>query len=141
MRTRLLVTRLVRILAVPLLVAGVAAGAAPAPPTAAARARSQVPAVSTPFFGQFNGVAATSASNAWAVGYGNTAGETLIEHWNGTAWKWAPTPTLASDFYSVAATSASNAWAVGYTAGQTAATLIAHWNGTSWTQVPSPSPG
>jgi hypothetical protein len=30
-------------------------------------------------------VAATSASNAWAVGYTN--GKTLIERWNGTAWK------------------------------------------------------
>jgi hypothetical protein len=40
--------------------------------------------------GQLNGVAATSASNAWAVGdtgIGTTHPRTLILRWNGTAWK------------------------------------------------------
>jgi hypothetical protein len=88
-------------------------------------------------------VTATSASNAWAVGYTN--GEGLIEHWNGTAWKWMSALSLAppsSDFYSVAATSASNAWAVGfYPSSSTASTLIVHWNGKAWKQVPSPGSG
>jgi hypothetical protein len=38
-----------------------------------------------------NGVAATSATNAWAVGHTSTNNggneKTLIAHWNGTSWK------------------------------------------------------
>jgi hypothetical protein len=38
--------------------------------------------------GQHFGVAATSASNAWAVAGGDTPpGKTQILHWNGTVWK------------------------------------------------------
>jgi hypothetical protein len=100
-RTPQLATRSVRILAVPLLLAGVAAGAAAAVP-AVARARSQDVPVSVPSTGQLSGVAATSASNAWAVGYtGSTSPKPLIEHWNGTAWTRVPSPGGAS---SVAAT-------------------------------------
>jgi len=81
-------------------------------------------------------VAATSASDAWAVG---TAGSnrTLIERWNGTAWKRVPSPSPdATDRLSaVAATSARNAWAVGDTSKinhGSSETLILRWNGTSW---------
>ena len=95
------------------------------------------------------GVAATSASNAWAVGaYDSAPGaafQTLAEHWNGTAWTHVPSPSPSADseLISVAAISASDAWAVGsYPASATGSlTLIEHWNGTKWTQVPSPSPG
>src|SRR5215472_15835744 len=93
------------------------------------------------------GVAATSATNAWAVGeYSNhpasLAFHTLAEHWNGTAWTRVPSPspggpTGNSLLQAVAATSASNAWAVG---ASSAGALIEHWNGTAWTQVPSPVP-
>ena len=38
-----------------------------------------------------NGVAATSANNAWAVGTFNLSGDVWILHWNGTAWKAVPT--------------------------------------------------
>jgi len=99
------------------------------------------------------GVAATSASNAWAVGVYNTGPRTpllsLAEHWNGTKWALVPTQnpgtgsTVFNYVMSVAATSASNAWAVGMhsTSQEGTLTLIEHWNGTNWTQVPSPSPG
>jgi len=91
------------------------------------------------------GVAATSASNAWAVGMHSTGQEgtlTLIEHWNGTNWTQVPSPspggTLHIDWLlGVTATSATDAWAVGRTHSKT---LIEHWNGTAWTQVPSPNP-
>ncbi len=88
-----------------------------------------------------NGVAATSASNAWAVGTSGLENQALIEHWNGTTWTQVPSPILAgSELESVTATSSSNAWAVGfYTVGSTGQALIEHWNGTTWTQVPSPS--
>jgi hypothetical protein len=93
----------------------------------------------------FAAVAATSATDAWAVGdYCNgSAFKTLIEHWNGTAWKQvaSPSPGKFPGLSGVAATSAVNAWAVGiYTAKSVQKTLIEHWDGTAWKQVPSPSP-
>ncbi len=93
-------------------------------------------------------VAATSASNAWAVGYYGTdpVDHTLIEHWNGTTWKQLPSPNPGGParlnvLHGVAATSKANAWAVGYYYNGTAdRTLIVHWNGTTWKRVPSPNP-
>jgi eukaryotic-like serine/threonine-protein kinase len=108
-----------------------------APPPAPARA-----AASLSVDGALEAVAATSASDAWAVGF-DGSGNTLIEHWNGTGWKREPSPSpgpsgvyAGGRLVAVAATSATNAWAVGGTnSGQS---LILHWNGTSWRQVPSP---
>jgi hypothetical protein len=79
------------------------------------------------------GVAATSAGNAWAVGDTGTItrpGGTLILHWSGRAWKRVPSPNTGS-LEGVTATSSRNAWAVG-------GSLIVRWNGTSWKEVPSP---
>jgi hypothetical protein len=119
--------------------AGVIAAATPA---ASAATCGTIP------FAQLYGVAATSASNAWAVGNqpGDPAAQTLIEHWDGTAWcvVASPSPSGSSEpsgLQSVAATSATNAWAVGdYTNSSGTWTLILRWNGTAWTQVPSPNP-
>ena len=93
MRTPQLATRLVRILAVPLLLAGVVAGVAPVT-AAAARTGSPGPAASFTISGALAGVAATSASNAWAVGStGSTSSsKALIVRWNGTGWKQVPSP-------------------------------------------------
>jgi hypothetical protein len=104
------------------------------------------------------GVAATGPSSAWAVGFivhvnGNArkhiTAETLIEHWNGRAWKRvrSPSPHVGSfsddQLTGVAASAPSDAWAVGnsYGLGGRSYTLIMHWNGHAWTRVPSPSPG
>ena len=96
-------------------------------------------------------VAATSTSNAWAVGELNTGAsdQTLILHWNGTKWARVPSPSPAAgnDLTGVGTTSASNTWAVDFTIGGSARAsdtnqaLILHWNGTAWKQVPAPSPG
>jgi hypothetical protein len=100
-------------------------------------------------------VAATSATNAWAVGEyyirGGTADRTLILRWDGTAWKRmaSPNPGTADNFLrSVVAISPTNAWAVGeYNDFITRVrfsphrTLVVHWNGTTWKQMPSPNPG
>jgi hypothetical protein len=99
------------------------------------------------------GVAAVSASSAWAVGCTSCATPSgfngpLIARWNGTAWQHVPSPGLGAPggiLEGVAATSASNAWAVGGTESgsgpsEVITTLIARWNGTGWTRVPSPSP-
>ncbi len=45
--------------------------------------------------GRLLGAAATSATNAWAVGFIGGGGP-LILHWNGTAWKRSPLPSTAS---------------------------------------------
>ena len=64
-------------------------------------------------------MAVLSPCNAWAVGsYGNgTTDQTLIERWNGSAWKQVPSPdpggsAVFNILSGVAATSSSNAWAV-----------------------------
>jgi hypothetical protein len=37
----------------------------------------------------------------------------VILHWNGTAWKRVPSPSLTGSLSSVAAISSGDAWAVG----------------------------
>jgi hypothetical protein len=84
-----------------------------------------------------NGVAATSPSNAWAVG--STGYQPLIEHWDGAAWRRVSTPDIGG-FTGVSASSPSNAWAVGsFWDGTQDRTLTLHWDGTAWAPVPSPS--
>jgi hypothetical protein len=104
-------------------------------------------------YSQLAAVAATSASDAWAVGVYTSGPGTPVrgfaEHWNGTVWTLVPTPnpgggtTTYNYLSAVAATSASNVWAVGWYSASAGGvfTLVEHWNGTTWTQVPSPSPG
>ena len=135
------ITRSVRLLAVPLLLAGVAGGVAPGA-ASAAQAGTAGTAAAFRISGNLYGVAATSASSAWAVGYSGslTSPKPLIVHWNGTSWKQAPNPAPAGTILAgVAATSATNAWAVGSTS--TGKALIERWNGTAWAQVPAPRPG
>ena len=93
--------------------------------------------------GQFNGVAAISATDAWAVGStGSSApNSALIEHWNGHRWRRVNTPPGLGFLQGVAATGRSNVWAVGYTNNSPATlSLILHFNGRRWSVVPSPNP-
>ena len=99
------------------------------------------------------GVAATSSRNAWGVGYvgyysKGRAARTLIEHWNGRAWRvqQSPDPGGAGDvnyLQAVAATSPTNAWAVGEYSKSTSGfhALLEHWNGRAWRVQKSPNPG
>jgi hypothetical protein len=80
--------------------------------------------------------------NAWAVGLGDStsiqSGDPLIEHWNGSAWSLAQSPSTGSGFAQlsgVAGVAANDVWAVGTRAGHT---LVEHWNGSTWQIVPSP---
>ena len=95
-------------------------------------------------------VAASSSANAWAVGdYGIgtlTATQTLVLHWNGTAWSQVASPDPGAsgsqnNLLAVADLSASQAWAVGdyqQVAAGSAYTLTEHWNGVAWKYVASP---
>jgi hypothetical protein len=84
-------------------------------------------------------VTALSARNAWAVGeyFVGAETDTLIEHWNGKAWKVVKSPNkgVGDALHAVYAVSADNVWAAGSYGGNT---LIEHWNGTSWKVVKSP---
>jgi len=93
-------------------------------------------------------VAVLSQCNAWAVGWSSSGltDLTLVDHWNGRAWKQVPSPTPAGstqgELLGVSAISANDIWAVGsYDLPTGAYSLIEHWNGTAWSEVPSPSPG
>jgi hypothetical protein len=92
-------------------------------------------------------VTCVSGSDCWAVGTGSngSTGQTLTEHWDGTAWSVVSSPntsaTQENDLYSIACVSASDCRAVGYFIGANSyrQTLIEHWNGMSWALDPSPN--
>lgn len=82
-------------------------------------------------------VAVVSANDIWAVGsYVNSTNinQTLIEHWDGSAWRVVPSPSIGTSDNSlggVAIVSASNIWAVGYYRNTTinkVQTLIEHYS-------------
>lgn len=97
-------------------------------------------------------VAVVSADDIWAVGlhhgsYGTPPEQTLVEHWDGSAWSVVSSPNpgmTTSILYGVAVGSAGDVWAVGYYANGGSAvrlTLTEHWNGSAWSVVPSPNVG
>jgi hypothetical protein len=87
-------------------------------------------------------ITALAANNIWAVGtYGLSLGlgwQTLIEHWDGTAWIVVPSPNTNPSLnilVGISAVNPNDIWAVGH---QEETFLILHWNGSTWTQVPGP---
>jgi hypothetical protein len=90
-------------------------------------------------------VACSSASQCWAIGgYNNgTADLTLIEKWNGTAWKIVASANATSPYgnylKSVTCASATECWADGYyfDPNGLGTPLIERWNGTSWSLTAS----
>jgi erythromycin esterase-like protein len=93
-------------------------------------------------------VAATSRTNAWAVGEysaGSSGFHALLEHWNGKAWtvqKSAKPRGTDINLFGVTAISATDAWAVGhYSSDSTYLTFVEHWNGKAWKVQNSPDPG
>jgi len=100
-------------------------------------------------------VEAFTTSDAWAVGYywetlfPNPLAETLIAHWNGSAWTQIASPNPA-DYYNflhgVSGSGPSDVWAVGSYVNKgepngTRHPLAVHWNGSSWSQVTVPASG
>lgn len=93
--------------------------------------------------GRLYGVATSSATEAYAVGYATPAEHALVEHWDGTKWSIVKTPLPAGAQFSaldaVAVVDASDVWAVGlYSTSSTQLPLILHYNGTSWSIAPTP---
>jgi hypothetical protein len=98
---------------------------------------------------------ASSASDAWAVGSytdsTDSASLSLAEHWDGSAWTVASTPSPFGNgnfLNAVADISPTDAWAVGYSTFDTGGyyqqpvyqPLIEHWDGTGWSVVPAALP-
>jgi hypothetical protein len=117
--------------------------------TGAAAPAGAIPARTAPVAGQLVGVSASSATNAWAVGFrfGGQVNRTLTEHWNGKSWTRVKSLNPGgvgheAGLFGVAALSPNNAWAVGfYSDGTLNHALIEHWNGTAWKVFKAPVQG
>jgi hypothetical protein len=92
---------------------------------------------------QFTNVAATSASNAWAVG---STGSANAHHTPDRALErqdldHSPQHVGDTTLNAVTVISGDNAWAVGRgTVGHSASALALHWNGSKWAIVPGANP-
>ncbi|MEU4218042.1 hypothetical protein [Actinoplanes sp. NPDC026623] len=107
----------------------------------------------TRYHNELRDVDATSATNAWAVGYANGDSgvnglprNTLAMRWNGSSWSVIATPqpgTNVRQLYGVKAFSTGEAWSVGwyYDTNFHGEALMLHWSGSTWTQVAVPGPG
>jgi hypothetical protein len=98
------------------------------------------PGTRTNFVTAVDGV---SADDMWLAGYslnlpyGNRFRQSLIQHWNGSAWTQVPSPNNGSTFlYDITAVSANDVWAVGFSS--TAGAFVIRWNGTAWNTVAAP---
>jgi hypothetical protein len=97
-----------------------------------------VPLPGLPFGGGvvLDGVSATSASDAWAVGsYSDRKqGDGFVLHWNGSSWSLVPSAPVGAAGPFVAATATGYTWLLG-------AVMAALWNGHHWTTIPVPLVG
>lgn len=84
-------------------------------------------------YSYYSAIAVPAASNTWAFGSTNGAGEPapgrpVAEHWNGSTWSSSSLPSgLTSTIAAVSAVSASSVWAVAQVGGD-----ILRWNGSKW---------
>jgi hypothetical protein len=144
--------RILLVLVAPLVLAALGGGADASPGSAGEPPAtwSIVPSPSKAGVGQrLVGVTSISATDAWAVGdvYDRTSGDelTLIQHWDGAAWKVVRSPNLPQRYHTltgVSGASSNDVWAVGYTIDDRTGSweiLIEHWNGTAWSIIPAPS--
>lgn len=136
----------------------VLAGLVSFPGSAAAGSGPQWTISSSPNVGSYvnelAGVAAISASDAWAVGAWENRNpdgspgkaHTLIEHWDGAAWSMVASPNFAHEdqgLSSIVAIASDDVWAAGGHRSGTGAQshsegLFEHWNGSAWSIVPGP---
>jgi hypothetical protein len=97
------------------------------------------------FSGIFNGVAAISTNNIWAVGQADTkAGKPLnepfIRHYNGKSWQAVTIPgSDGSTSYWVSASASNNVWVGGNKTSGSATSVVYRWNGARWGKVPMPA--
>ena len=103
-----------------------------------------------PVGNHLSGVVSLSPSNAWAVGAAYEAAgmpptllsRPLIAHWDGNAWRSAPSPTLPGGgaLSSISALNQGNIWAVGHQGSSAEGSpLVERWDGSKWKVVSSPA--
>ena len=151
MRARWFAGRSSRALVVPLMLAAALAGLGPG--AAAASACGTGTGAGQPVRpGSSNGLAgvAVASCQAWAVGNYTPSGgspRTLIEHWDGTAWRQVPSPSPGAASKSLYGVKRPRQQRLGGgedsfdSGGSISQPLVEHWDGTAWTRVPTPSPG
>ena len=118
---------------------------------------SIVPGVTepSPQGGYLSSVTCTGVSDCWASGSvtnsAGTAGNTLMEHWDGALWSQTPTPdqdsSVGNILASVSCVGPSQCWAVGSYgsfgggggSGFQPQSFIESWDGSDWSIEPSPT--
>jgi hypothetical protein len=91
-------------------------------------------------------VSPAAANDVWAVGLTKKTGfahtDPLAAHYDGTSWRFVPTPAQPggsrSALFGVANLGPTDAWAVGHSGDNKA--LVEHWDGTAWTRIAVPDP-
>ena len=87
------------------------------------------------------GVAAISATNAWAVGFFENKAQSallpIILHWDGTSWTlFSNIPNIQMIVNAITARSATDIWAVGNDPAEST-NIALHFNGTKWSITPT----
>jgi hypothetical protein len=102
-----------------------------------------------------NAATSISPTDAWAAGSVGSSqarqgafGTAMIEHWDGTQWTVAATPSPPdpdSRLLALTAVSPSDIWAVGWQSSSNSYTdtipLVEHFDGTAWHLLTAPAPG
>jgi hypothetical protein len=104
---------------------------------------SRVPMPAPGQASELRAMASTGSNDVWAAGLyqvpspQGTLTFTLTEHWTGSRWAVAgsPSPTGDDVFSGLSAVSPSDVWAVGESG---TGSLIANWTGHAWVQEPAP---
>src|SRR5918999_63116 len=122
--------------------------AAPAPSSAGGPLWQVIPTANVgPSRNVLRDVATLSSDDAWAVGSffdaEAQADRSLIQHWDGRAWRIAPAPTVGTGYESlwgVSAVSPRDVWAVGRSWERFGPerSMILRWNGRRWRVVEAP---
>jgi hypothetical protein len=86
-------------------------------------------------------VAAISPTAAWALGSGIVGGRPVrvFMRWDGTRWRYLPSPAAGTDWTGLAVISARDIWVVGAKGAEKYRALAERWNGSKWTIVPTPN--
>ncbi len=102
-------------------------------PAASNAAPLPTPTINT----QLNAVFCNSASDCWAVGNVDAAGEVILRWTGGPRWvRVAPSGAVPNtNLNSVSCINAIDCWAVGNSAG--GSETILHWDGSNWTELPA----
>jgi len=94
-------------------------------------------AVTVPTDNRLNAVSNVSENEAWAVGFHDNLGGTII-HWDGKHWqRWyqedVPIPKV--DLYAVKMVSKNDGWAAGDPKVTDGPAVILHWDGRRWAEL------